>query len=300
MRFHGLDLNLLVVLDTLLIERSITATAVRLHRTQPAISAALRRLRDFFNDDLFVQNGREFIPTPLALTLADPIRESLNRIQTVVIGKSEFNPAEASRHFRIIMSDYVATVFFAEIARHVVTVAPGVTFEIFQFDDEFDAPLNRGEVDFLLFPDIFLSEKHPFCKLFEDELVAVRWSEAASEPLTLSSYFAGKHVMTKFGKTRKPSIEEFLMTEVGLRRDLDVVVSNFALLPQFVVGTERIATMHRRLALHFAEFLPLQVEPLPFRLPNVQEALQWPQLNHNDPASIWLREIITAYTLRLV
>ncbi len=292
MRFHGLDLNLLVVLDALLTDRSLTATAEKLHRTQPAISAALRRLREFFDDDLFVLSGREFLPTPLALTLAQPVRDALNHIQTVVIGKTEFDPALTRRHFRVIMSDFMAMVFFQEVAREVARLAPGITFELIQFDDDFDAPLNRGEVDFLIFPDIFLSERHPWAPLFEEELVAVRCGLHPLPDLTMRSYFGGRHVAAKFGKTRKPSIEEFLMTEVGLRREMDVVVPNFALIPHFIVGTDRIATMHRRLAEHFARFMPLRIEPLPFALPNVREALQWPQLNQNDPASVWLQELL--------
>ncbi|MDO8776426.1 MAG: LysR family transcriptional regulator [Burkholderiaceae bacterium] len=292
MRFHKLDLNLLVVLDALLTDRSITTTAERLHRTQPAVSASLRRLREFFGDELFVMAGREFLPTPVALALAQPVREALDHIQNVVIGKTSFDPSASSRHFRVIMSDFIAMTVFQKVVREVANIAPGITFEVVQFDDNFDAPLNRGEVDFLIFPDIFLSDRHPACHLFEEELVAVRCGSRPLEELTLSTFLSGRHVAAKFGKTRKPSIEEFLMNEVGLRREIDVVVPNFALLPHFVLGTDRIATMHRGLAEYFANLMPLKIESLPFSLPKVREALQWPQLNQNDAASLWLREIM--------
>jgi LysR family nod box-dependent transcriptional activator len=292
MRFNGLDLNLLVVLDALLIEQSITATAERLHRTQPAISAALRRLREYFGDDLFVMNGRNFMPTPFALSIAQPVRTALDHIQTFVIAENAFEPATASRRFRLIMSDYMATVFFRRITRRVAEEAPGIGFDIIQFDDDFDAPLNRGEVDFLLFPEIFMSDRHPHHSLFTEELVAVTCAQTPREPLTMKSFFASRHVAVKFGRSRKPSIEEFLMTEFGLRREIDIELPNFTLVPQFIVGTQRIATMHRRLAEQFADILPLRIEALPFSLPAVNEALQWPLLNQKDPACTWLRELI--------
>ena len=290
MRFHGLDLNLLVVLDALLTDRSLTVVAERLHRTQPAISASLRRLRDFFGDELFVMSGRDFLPTPLALTLAQPVREALNHIRSVVIEQGAFDPLRSTRHFRIIMSDYMAVTFFHALVRDVAEEAPGITFELISFDDEFDGPLTRGEVDFLFFPDVYLSDRHPSCALFDEELVVVRCAQHAEGPLTQTEFFSAPHVAARFGKTRKPAIEEFLMSELGLRRRIEVAVPNFTMIPHFVAGTRRLATMHRRLAEAMADRLPLRVDPLPFALPTVRERLQWPQLNQADPASIWLRE----------
>lgn len=298
MRFHGLDLNLLVVLDTLLTERSITTTAQRLHRTQPAISAALGRLRTYFDDDLFVLNGRMFAPTPLALTLAKPVREALEHIQSAVIGREKFDPSASSRNFKIIMSDYIATVLFSEVVREVAQVAPSVTFELIQFDDNFDAPLNRAEVDLLIFPSIFMTDRHPSSLLFEEEMVAVRCARQSARPLDFDAYFASPHIVARFGKTRKPSVEEFLLTEVGLRRRVEVVAPNFGVLPYFVTGTNRIATMHRRFAEHFSQLLPLTIDPLPFTLPAIRESLQWPQLNDKDPATVWLRNLLISHAAR--
>ncbi|MBD8893646.1 LysR family transcriptional regulator [Roseibium litorale] len=292
MRFHGLDLNLLVVLDALLTEKSITATADRLHRTQPAVSASLKRLREYFGDELFVMSGRVLMPTPRALTLAQPVRDALAHIKDAVIQNSEFDPKKSRRKFRIIMSDYMATVFFGQIVRRAALEAPDIRFEIIQFDDDFDAPLNRGEVDFLLFPETYMSERHPKQILFSEQMVAVRCAQQFNAEMSRKVYFGSPHVAVRFGKTRKPAIEEFLINEIGLRREIEVVLPNFTLATQYVCGTRRIATMHRRLAEQMAETMPLQIDPLPFALPPYHEALQWPQLNDKDPASVWLRSVI--------
>lgn len=299
MRFHGLDLNLLVVLDTLLNERTLTAAARRLNRTQPAVSAALGRLRDYFKDDLFVVSGRDFLPTPFALTLAQPVREALIQIQLTVIDKDAFVPATSTRTFRITVSDYMATILLDRVVRTVARQAPHVRFELLPFDGEFDEPLNRGEVDFLIFPDIYLGQVHPTARLIDEDLCAVTWAGRKRARLTTSAYLAASHVAARFDKAGTGAIEEWLLSQAGLRRQVDVVVPSFTLLPTFVVGTDRVATMHRRLARHFARFSDLRIERLPFNLPPVRETLQWPRLNQRDPASTWLRNIILAEARRL-
>ncbi|MFK0693117.1 LysR family transcriptional regulator, partial [Mesorhizobium sp. IMUNJ 23033] len=112
MRFKGLDLNLLVVLDALLSERGLTAAARRINLSQPAMSAAVARLRDFFHDELFSMSGRERILTPRAEALAPAVRDALLHIQCSIISWDPFNPAQSDRRFRIIVSDFVTLVFF--------------------------------------------------------------------------------------------------------------------------------------------------------------------------------------------
>ncbi len=99
MHFEQLDLNLLVALDALLTERSITAAGVRVHLTQSAMSGALSRLREFFNDDLLTQVGRKMVPTPLGESLAEPVRQILLQVKAAINAKPGFDPATSRRHF---------------------------------------------------------------------------------------------------------------------------------------------------------------------------------------------------------
>ena len=130
MRFNHLDLNLLVALDVLLEEQNITRAAVRLHMTQSALSGILRRLRTYFEDDLLVQVGRTMAPTLLGKDLQTPVREVLLRIQTSIAARPVFDVAQSKRHFRIMASDYLINVLFAEVIRRVNVEAPNVTFEL--------------------------------------------------------------------------------------------------------------------------------------------------------------------------
>ena len=301
MRFKGLDLNLLVVLDALMTERNLTAAARNINLSQPAMSAAVGRLRGYFRDDLFTMRGRELVPTPLAEALAAPTREALLHIQLSIASRDTFDPAKSDRRFRIILSDFMALVFFRKVLERVAKEAPGITFELLQFDDQPDEPLRRGEVDFLIFPEMYMSSAHPKAKLFDETLVCVGCSsnKHLSRKLTFERYMTMGHVAAQFGRTRKPSIEEWLLLEHGHKRRIEVAVPTFSMIPPLLSGTERIATMHSRLARHFANSMPLRIVELPLPLPAFTEAVQWPALHNNDQASIWIREIMLREASRM-
>ena len=301
MRFNGLDLNLLVALNALMTERNLSAAARNINLSQPAMSAAVARLRDYFRDDLFVMRGRELVPTPFAESLAGPTREALLHIQLSITTRDAFDPTKSDRRFRIIVSDFMTIVFFRKIVERVAREAPGVSFELLPFDDQPDEPVRRGEIDFLIFPEIFMSQAHPKAKLFDEPLVCVgcRSNRQLSGKLTFEKYMAMGHVMAQFGRTRKPSVEEWLLLEHGIKRRIEVAVQSFSMIPQLLVGTKRIATMHRRLAQYFAKTMPLRIVKLPVPLPAFTEAIQWPALHNSDPASIWLRGIVLAEAKRM-
>jgi LysR family transcriptional regulator, nod-box dependent transcriptional activator len=301
MRFNGLDLNLLVALDGLLTERNLTAAARNINLSQPAMSAAVGRLRSYFKDDLFIMRGRELAPTPLAESLAGPTRDALLHIQLTIANREAFDPAKSERRFRIIVSDFMTIVFFRRIVERVAHVAPGVSFELLPFDDQPAEPLQRGEIDFLIFPEIFMSPAHPKANLFDEPLVCVgcRSNRQLSRKLTFEKYMSMGHVMAQFGRTRKPSIEEWLLLEHGIKRRIEVAVQSFSMIPQLLLGTDRIATMHQRLARHFARTMPLRIVELPVPLPAFTEAIQWPALHNSDPASIWLRGVVLEEAKRM-
>ncbi|UPK05854.1 LysR family transcriptional regulator [Bradyrhizobium sp. 170] len=301
MRFKGLDLNLLVALDALMTERNLTAAARSINLSQPAMSAAVARLRAYFRDELFTMRGRELVPTPGAEGLAVPIREALLHIQLSIISRDTFNPARSDRRFRINLSDFMTVVFFRKIVDRVARDAPAVRFEFLPLSDDPDQALRRGEVDFLILPELFMSTVHPKAALFEETLVCVgcRTNKQLSRQLTFERYMSIGHVAAKFGSTQRPSIEEWFLLEHGVKRRIEVVVQGFSMIPPILLNTGRVATMPGRLAKHFAKTTPLQIVDLPLPLPAFTEALQWPALHNTDPASIWMRQIILEEASRM-
>ncbi|MCJ0765555.1 LysR substrate-binding domain-containing protein [Variovorax terrae] len=296
MRFNRLDLNLLVALDALLAEKNITRAARRLNLSQPATSGVLARLRDYFGDALLIQVGRAMVPTPMAASLEGAVRDVLQRIQSTIAVQPAFDPATSTRHFRVIASDYPVSVVLAGAARRMAREAPGATLEIMMPGDQIPGAIERGEVDMLIMPRQYLAEGHPSEPLYEETYSCVVWSgnRQVGDGLTLAQYMALGHVTTLFGNNRHPSLEEWFLKSSALSRRIEVTTNNFNTLPLLVIGTERVATMHTRLARMFARTLPLRVVPVPVEFPTMIWAMQWPRHLNGDPAHAWFRERVLA------
>jgi LysR family transcriptional regulator, nod-box dependent transcriptional activator len=302
MQFRQLDLNLLVALDALLTERNITEAGRRVFLTQSAMSGALARLREHFADELLIQVGRKMMTTPLADSLADPVREILLKIDAAIKTRPEFDPGTSHRRFSIMMSDYVSTLLMPEVLRRAEALAPRVTFEVLSNDvgNPFEI-LDRADIDFLIMPDQFLQKEHPSQPLFDDSYSCLVWADnpLVGDTLTQQQYLELGHVFIQF-RVRVPVIDEWFLTKLGLTRRGEVLVNNFNSLPHLVVGTHRIATLQRRLAELYARYLPLRVLEPPFELPSMTEALQWHKDFGDDPGRAWLRGIMGSVAASMV
>lgn len=294
MRFNHLDLNLLVALDVLLEEQNITRAAERLHMTQSATSGVLGRLRAFFEDDLLVQVGRKMQPTPYALQLTGPVREVLLTIRSSIMAKPVVDPANSKRHFRLITSDYLISVLMAQVIQKIHQQAPQITFEMLTPNETAGELVSRGEVDLMIAPDRYLVEGHPSQLLFEEELVCVvcRSNTLVGDSISLEQYMSMGHISVGFGRSRTLSIDDWFMSEYGFNRCIEVITNDFNTVAQLVIGTPRIATMHRRLAELYARHLPLRVLPPPVKLPIMREMMTWHRSMEGDPMHRWLRERI--------
>ncbi|WP_416424500.1 LysR family transcriptional regulator [Pseudomonas sp. App30] len=294
MRFNHLDLNLLVALDILLEEQNITRAAERLHMTQSATSGVLGRLRSYFEDELLVQVGRKMQPTPYALELMEPVRDVLLKIRSSITSKPAFDPSTSKRHFRLVTSDYLISVLLAQVIEKISQEAPFITFEMLGPGDNSSELLVRGEVDLMIVPERYVLEDHPSQLLFEEEHVCAVWNgnTQVGDSLTLEQYINLGHVSVGFGRTRHMSIEEWFMNQYGVSRRLEVITNDFNTLPQLVIGTQRVATMHGRLARLYAKHLPLRILPTPVKIPLMREFMLWHRTMDGDPMHRWLREQI--------
>ncbi|EEA04600.1 transcriptional regulator, LysR family [Burkholderia sp. H160] len=294
MRLGHFDMNLLVALDALLDTRSVTRASERLHIGASATSSALGRLREHFGDDLLMQVGRRMELTPLARSLAQPVREILLSVQSTVVTRLEFDPAQARRNFLIRASDYLTTVLLINVVQRLQREAPGITLHIANMSDDVPERLDRGEVDFVIYPSASVNASHPSQALFEDSFSCVVWSgnELIGDTLSLEQYLQLGHVAATFGDSRSVSFESVFINKLGLKRSIEVTTTNFNTLPQLVIGTMRIATVHTRLARIYARYLPLRLLPLPMDIPPLVEVMQWHAINNSDPAHAWMRSVL--------
>jgi DNA-binding transcriptional LysR family regulator len=294
MHFKGLDLNLLVAMDALLVEKNITRAGERLYLSQSATSGALGRLREFFHDELLVQVGHKMVLTPLAESLQEPVRQVLLQTETIINNNPAFSPETCTRQFRLMMSDYTAAVLMPEALHRVQQLAPGVTIELLSNTETPAEQVERGEVDLLIMPKEYLSGSHPSEELFADEFICAVWSgnELVQNHISLEQYLSLGHVAVRFGNIHAVGLEQYFLARFGYKRRIEVVLAAFNLLPHFVIGTNRIATMQRRLASLYASHFPLRLVPPPIELPCLTEAMQWHRSRDLDPGNAWLRRLL--------
>ena len=292
MRYQRLDLNLLVALRALLSERNVTRAAHTVHVTQSAMSGILSRLREYFEDPLIVQVGRRMDLTPLGASLLEPVSDLLVRIDTTLGTRPEFDPATTRRRFSVMASDYVVTVLLADVLRRVHVVAPGVTIELRLPSRESTSQLEGAELDLLITPEAFTATGQASAHLFEDDycVVADRANADVQEALSLAQYSALRHVC--YESQGKPFFETWFERTHGEIRQVELTAHSFQMLPMLVVGTKRIATMHRHMAERFAVTMPIKLVRLDFQVPHILEVLQWHKLREMDPGSQWLRGLI--------
>ena len=298
MRFQGLDLNLLVALDVLIEERSVSRAAERLHLSQPAMSAALRRLRGYFNDPILAAHGKKMIPTPHALRLRGALRALLTDVERMVSLSTQFDPATSQRRFRIGTSDYLSIVLFTRLVPELERIAPGVTLELVQPSDGMMALLDQGEFDLIITPTEHVSPDHPTELLFEERHVVAGWAgnPLVQSPLSEEDFLAAGHVAVEIGRLRPTSFAEKFLREQGKERRIEVLVSSFAVAQEMLVNTRLLAVMHERLAQAYAERIAISFVEMPFAFPIMREMLQYNRTRSEDTGLRWLMDLIKRVT----
>lgn len=290
MRFNRLDLNLLVALDALLAERSVSRAAARMSLSPSATSDALARLREYFGDELLVQVGRRMEPTPRGEALRDPVREMLVCVESTIVAPPSFDPEHSRRLFRIFASDYTQMVLAPALMQQVAARRCSASFEFLPQVTEPGRELERGDADLLVMPESLLTGGNPHRVLYEEHFVCVVWqgSPLAQGTLTRERYLAARHVVMRPQGVRADSYEDWFLRRHGLQREVAATSYGFANAAGLLLGTPWVATMHERLARQLARVWPLQLRPCPLEIPPMRQAVQWHAFRNNDPGIAWL------------
>ena len=289
-----IDLNLLVALDALLSERSVTRAATRVGLRQSTMSHNLARLRAVFGDELLTRGAEGMRPTPRALALVDPLRIVLAQITAVVSRNETFDPRTAERVFRIGMPDGAEVLLGPALLAYLCEAAPGIGIRLHAPDrllDDLDAdrldlgvvfgPLPEGGVHHkrrLLGTDTYLC-------MFNADRVGV------SPPISLDDSVRLPHVLTTVGRSGQAVVDQAL-AKLGLARKVAVITPRFAAVPFLVAGAPVVTTMPERLARFFAARLGLSLSPAPVELPEAVASLVWHASYDHDPAHAWLRQTV--------
>lgn len=300
MRFNKLDLNLLVALDALFTLRSVSRAAEQLHMSQSALSSSLARLREYFDDELLVQVGRQMELTPRAEALQEAVRDVLVRVNATIVVMPHFDPTKSDREFRIFVSDFTMAVLMPHVLALAQEQGATARFHLLPQTRQPQRTLEQGDGDLLVIPSDFCSPDHPTEMLFEEEFCCVVWSGSrhARDGLTMEQYADAGHVVMQ-----PPNMDrsyEFTQTqETGMVRRLEVTSFSFLAAPYLVVGTERIATVHKRLARGLGAGLPITILPLPGPMKSMKQLIQWHKFRTQDPGLVWLRGLLQAAVQRM-
>jgi LysR family transcriptional regulator, nod-box dependent transcriptional activator len=302
MQFHRFDLNLLIALDVLLREKNVTRAAEKVFVSQPAMSAALHKLRDYFNDPLLDRVGRDLELTPRGLSLVEPVREALLLIQAALGTQPTFSPATTQRDFTMIVSEEAVPGLLPAVLQRVAAEAPGIRFHIQLISQTALARLEYGEADLCLCLDnlrLYETRAYPE-SLHTIRLRPVRWLCAVDrdhptvgDSLSAEQYLALPHV---FGRPSgySASAEELVRRLFDADITVHLTVPSLLHLPLVLPGTRYVATVPERVVKLFADSTPLKTFPLPFATPEHYEILIWHKRNQTDPAHAWVRELIVA------
>jgi LysR family nod box-dependent transcriptional activator len=286
-----LDLNLLVALDALLTERSVTKAAERLHLSQPALSASLARLRTHFNDPLLARRGNAYELTALAIRLSDHTSAALESARRVFESQADWAPEESTREFSVYGSDYSFATIGTAVSALARERAPGVRFRFMLHSpmiiDEVETRLRS--VDALLIPHGFLTDL-PYIDLFRDRwlVVAADTNERAAAGLTMELMAEAPWVFTYQSRSAFTSATRQLQ-QLGIEPRVDAVVESFLALPHFIAGTDRLGLIQSGLAGPARGAGGIRLYEPPFDATPVLNALWWHRIHDRDPEHGWMR-----------
>ncbi len=293
-RLRRQDLNLFVVLDAIYREQSLTAAGERLGLTQPAMSHALRRLREMMGDDLFGRQGASMTPTPFARNIISDVRRALLILEGRLHEQRRFDPVNANQIFRLGLSERTEIILLPNLIDWLGREAPGVS--VVSTDtrpDGIESGLANGHVDLVLEASVPVSAAIRRRMLAQDELVvAVRrgHSVLSGRSLSLEQYLALNHVLV--AGNRGAGVEDHELSRRGLRRTVVVQCQSHKSALEIILHSDILLTLSRLEAETITAADELEFHPFPLDAPMPPLTLYWHASMQDDPANSWLRQAI--------
>jgi DNA-binding transcriptional LysR family regulator len=301
MRLNKFDLNLLLALDALLRERSVTHAAERLYVSQPAMSAALAKLRKYYRDPLLTRIGRDLELTPRGRALREPVQQTLLHAQAALGTPTLFDPSKEKRTYRVLCPDYVSPWVMPRVLQRMEKWAPGIRIQVERPSVSGLASLAQGDIDLLLAIDAPETLPLPtipesICRAFVVDLryvaiVAINHAEIGAA-LTREQFLRLPHVIVRpSGQTSL--VEESVHDRFGRQLDIRALTENLLELPYLVTGTSFIGVTLEPLSRALRDSKRLKVLELPEGImPTSRLDMLWHRASQPDPGHCWLRGII--------
>lgn len=298
MNIRDLDLNLLIVFDAIYRERSIGTAGERLGLTQPAVSNALRRLRDFTGDKLFFRAGAEMVPTHVASVLAPSVSEALASIGATLTSLSQFEPETTTRHFHVGYNDLYRTLLTAALAKVFAEAAPKARLEMVPQSDDVDellTSIRNGSTEIAIMPAAHVDTTMGYEIILEEQLVfTVRNGHPAlGHPVTKQTLNSLRHVVTSESQSARLLVDASLR-KAGITRDIAFVMPDLSIIPAIVEVTDLVAVTGLSFIQRYMREHAVAVLDAPVSLPRLRSALVWSANFNDDPGHKWLRSKVSS------
>ncbi|MEE1925350.1 LysR family transcriptional regulator [Pseudomonas sp. 148P] len=291
MNLNKVDLNLFIVFDAIYTEANLTRAGQIVGITQPAVSNALARLRETFNDPLFVRTAQGMVPTPMAQNIIGPVRNALSLLRVSVQESRIFNPLQANKTFRISMTDLTEAVVLPPLFQRLRRLAPAVVIESFLCKRrETTKELAAGRLDFAVDAPLNTDPQVRHVKLMQDQYVcAMRQGHPmAKDRISLDEYMSLTHIHISSRRNGLGYVD-LALGKMGLQRRIALRSQHYLMASQVLQQTDMVMTVPER----FARRHQLNYASLPVNdVPPLETHLYWHESTDQDPANRWMREQI--------
>jgi DNA-binding transcriptional LysR family regulator len=292
--FARIDLNLLVVLMVMYEVRSVTQAANRLYLGQPAVSAALKRLREMFDDPLFVRASNGMTPTPRAEQLVQQFAPLMQDLHRVIFTQQPFNAAEDSYSFRIGMSDWLEHCLMPDLLAELACVAPKVDVKVIATDPWQAIPLMEQQQ-----ADVVITVGNETSRdLTREKILRAGFSTVwhrdqiqLDAPLTLQQFVSYEHALVSYRGVSESALDRQLQQH-GMTRRVRYVTPNFSALPMLLKRLPLFATVPQGLVSSWCALYDLSAAPVPVSMPDYEVSLLWHNARSEDAANRWLRDVL--------
>lgn len=289
-----IDLNLFIVFDAIYTEGNLTRAANVLNLTQPAVSHSLARLRDHFDDPLFVRQSNKMLPTAVAKNVISDVREALHQLQVALQQSRQFDPSSAQKRYAISLHDSLEASYLPYLMDLINKEAPLIDLTSTRVRrSDLENKLASGDIDFAI--DILLpvSENISHTQLENDKLVVVAAKNhpEINDKIDVANYLQQKHVLVS-SRVSGPGMEDFELGRLGLQRRVGLRCQHFFSACRVVESSDMLLTMPQTAAKMFSKVLNIATYALPVELPGIDVHLYWHINVDKDPANRWLRNKI--------
>jgi DNA-binding transcriptional LysR family regulator len=290
-----LDLNLLVTLETLLVERNVTKAAARLNLSQPAVSAQLNRLRYEFDDPLLIPAQRGMTPTVKAMELLEPLRQALDQVRATVASHRNFDPAKAKLTFAIACTDYLQAAVVMPLVVGLRTRAPGIRVAIRNLDvPQLEAQMARGDVDLALMTPQAAPPSLRTRHLFDERYVLVgrRKHPRLRDGITVAEFAELEQVIVSLDGGGFVTPVDSALAALGHKRNTVLSAASFLFVPEIMSHSDFVALVPERLVRGRAD--KLKVIDCPFPVEGFAVGMVWHERGHGHSGQRWIREAIVS------